>query len=59
MKLHPKGFLTLRLFKKAGYREKRYRKKYKMVSFIFDIILKSYNCILSVHTYCYRETFDV
>ena len=28
--------------KKAGYREKRYRKMYKMVCFTFDIILKGF-----------------
>ena len=42
IKLHSMGFLTLNLFKKAGYREKRYRKKYKRVSFTFDIVLKGF-----------------
>ena len=42
MKLDSKEFLTLNLFKKEGYREKRYRKKYKTVCFAFDIILKGF-----------------
>ena len=42
IKFHSKGTLTLNLFKIEGYREKRYRKKYKKVCFTFDRIFEGF-----------------